>query len=316
MKPYLLVFGLSIYDIFGFTDAAYRTHDSNPGTVKVSYGGVCRNIAENMARMGLATKFISYLGNDEKGMAIMDHAKKLNFDMSESLIVDGASTPTYMAILDEKGEMVSAVVDIKMDQYVTKAFVDAKAPTIEGAEYLFFGADQPEIIEYMVKTYQGKTKFVMDPVSGPKAKEVRHLLPYFHTLKPNRHEAEALCEFPLDSIEAIRKAGQYFRKQGIENIFISLDADGLYYKTATEEGLIATNAVDVVNVTGAGDSFMAGVGYGYMNGLSIVETVKMAQTMAILTISHEETICPDLDLELVQQTCAAIEWNETIFDAN
>lgn len=309
-QPYVLVFGLSIYDIFGFTTRDYRTHDSNPGTVKVSYGGVCRNIAENMARVGLNTKFISYLGNDEKGAAMMDHAKKLNFDMSESLIVDGASTPTYMAILDEKGEMVSAVVDINMDEYMTTAFVDAKEAAIMGAEYMVFGADQPEIIEYIVKKYEGKTKFVLDPVSGPKAEKIKHLLPYFHTIKPNRHEAEALCGFLLDSEASIRKAGQHFLDLGIEKVFISLDADGIYYKTASEEGMIAAGKVEVVNVTGAGDSFMAGVTYGYMNGLSMTETVKMAQTMAILTISHQETICPDLDLEMVEQRCQEISWQE------
>ncbi|MCL1949539.1 MAG: carbohydrate kinase family protein [Turicibacter sp.] len=312
-EPYLLVFVLSIYDIFGFTSEKYRTHDSNPGVVKVSYGGVCRNIAENMARVGLNTKFISYLGNDGKARAMMDHAKKMNFDMSESLIVDGASTPTYMAILDEHGEMVSAVVDIDMDDYVTTGFVESRAKTIEGAEYVFFGADQPQIIEYIVKTFQGKTKFVMDPVSGPKAQQIKHLLPYFHTFKPNRQEAEAICGFALDSEEAVKKAGHYFFGLGIEHVFIRLAEGGIYYKTATEEGLIKTKKANVVNVTGAGDSFNLGLGYGYIHGLSVVDTVKFAQTMAILTISHEETICPDLDLETVKKACEAMIWEEIVF---
>ena len=70
-EAYNLVFGISIYDIFGFTNMNYRSHDSNPGRVKVSFGGVCRNIAENMARVGANTKFISVLGNDEKGKSIL-----------------------------------------------------------------------------------------------------------------------------------------------------------------------------------------------------------------------------------------------------
>ena len=113
-EAYNLVFGISIYDIFGFTNMNYRSHDSNPGRVKVSFGGVCRNIAENMARVGANTKFISVLGNDEKGKSILEHSKTMNFDMSDSLVVEGASTPTYVAILDEHGEMVSAIVDINV----------------------------------------------------------------------------------------------------------------------------------------------------------------------------------------------------------
>ena len=310
---YNLVFGLSIVDIFGFTNSNYRTHDSNPGQVKVSFGGVCRNIAENMARLGANTKFISILGNDERGISLLDHAKKLNFDMSQSLIVDGASTPTYVAILDEKGDMVSAIVDIDVDKYLSKEFIDSKADIIQGAEYMFFGADSPEYVEYIVKKYQGQTKFVLDPVSAAKAKIIKHLLPYFHTVKPNRHETEVLCGFELKTNEDIRKAGKFFMEQGVKEVFISLDADGIYYCNEFEEGIIKPCEATVVNVTGAGDSFIAGVGYGYLNQLTTIETVKLAQTMALLTISHEETIYPEMCIEIVQEKTNQIEWEITIF---
>ena len=59
----------------------------------------------------------------------------MNFDMSDSLVVEGASTPTYVAILDENGEMVSAIVDINVDHHLTEEFIDSKASIIEGAEY-------------------------------------------------------------------------------------------------------------------------------------------------------------------------------------
>ena len=308
LEAYNLVFGISIYDIFGFTSSNYRSHDSNPGRVKVSCGGVSRNIAENMARVGANTKFISILGNDEKGKSILEHAKTKNLDMSESLVVEGASTPTYVAILDESGEMVSAIVDINVDQYLTEEFIDSKAPIIEGAEYMFFDADNPNMLEYIVKKYYGKTKFVLDPVSAAKAEHVKHLLPYFHTVKPNRHEAEVLCGFKIKSVEDVRKAGQYLLSLGVQHVFISLDADGVYYCTSEEEGIVKPDRVEVINVTGAGDSFIAGVGYAYLNQLSITETVKLAQTMSIITISHEETIHPNMNVEYVQEKLNNIKW--------
>ena len=51
-EPYLLVFGASVVDVFGFSNTSYRAYNSTPGHVKISFGGVCRNIAENMARIG------------------------------------------------------------------------------------------------------------------------------------------------------------------------------------------------------------------------------------------------------------------------
>ncbi len=66
----------------------------------------------------------------------------------------------------------------------------------------------------------------------------------------------------------------------------------------------------VKNVTGAGDSFVAGLGYGYMNKLSIEETVKFAISMSLITISHEETINPNMGYDKVMETIAKTNWIE------
>lgn len=312
-KPYALVFGISIYDIFGFSYATYRPYDSNPGQVKVSCGGVCRNIAENMSRVGIPTKFISILGDDQKGADILRQAEKVGLDMSDSLIVKGGSTPTYLAILDEHGEMVSAVVDTKLANDFSEEELNKRAEIIENAEYMFLGADNPPFIEYILKTYEGKTKFVLDPVSGAKAARVKHLLPYFHTVKPNRHEAEVLCGFEVKTHEDARKAGAYLRSLGIENVFISLDADGVYYNNGEEEGIIKASCLEILNVTGAGDAFVAGIGAAYMTDKSIRDTVKYAIAMSNITISHEATIHPEMSDVRVEEYLSACTWDEITF---
>ncbi|MGL4344531.1 MAG: carbohydrate kinase family protein [Cellulosilyticaceae bacterium] len=312
-QPYVLVFGISICDIFGFTHDNYRVKDSNPGRVKMSYGGVCRNIAENMARVAIDTKFISVLGDDDKGRCLLEDARRMQLDMEHSLIVPGASTPTYIAILDEHGEMVSAVVDINITEHLTKEFVDSKAEVIKNAEYVFVDSDEPELMEYMVKEYGKYTRFVLDPVSAAKAENMKPFIQYFHTIKPNRYEAEVLCGFKLDSKEAVHRAGLYFRELGIEQVFISLDADGIYYHDGHEAGIIKASKVNVVNVTGAGDAFVAGIGYGYSHDLSVKDTVKFAITMSNITIAHEETIHPQMGEAYVSDILAQTIWCEHQF---
>ena len=66
----------------------------------------------------------------------------------------------------------------------------------------------------------------------------------------------------------------------------------------------------VVNVTGAGDSFVAGIANGYMNNTNIVDTVKYAISMSTITISTEETIHPDMSDDLVKQYMDKINWTE------
>jgi sugar/nucleoside kinase (ribokinase family) len=312
-NPYVLVFGVSICDIIGFTNKNYRPFDSNPGKVKVSFGGVCRNIAENMAKNGINTKFISVLGDDLNGVSMLEHAKKINLDMSETLIIEGESTPTYLAILDETGEMVSAVVDVSITNNLTKEFIDTKANIIKYAEYMIVDSDNPETLEYLLTNFSNETKFILDPVSATKSTKVKELIKYFHTIKPNRLEAEVLCGFEINDEENLRKAGQYFRDQGVKNVFISLDADGIYFNNGIEEGIIKAKNVSVINVTGAGDAFVAGIGYGYMNHLSIKDTVKYAITMSTITISHEDTINPKMCTDYVLGKINKVEWEETIF---
>lgn len=312
-NPYILVLGASIVDIFGFCGRSYAQRDSIPGHVKVSFGGVCRNIAENLARVGVKTEFISILGDDENGKAILEHSRRLGYNMENSVFLEGQSTPTYMAILNQNGEMESAVVDMDSLNKMTPSFIDEKREVFENAEYVVVGSDGPELLEYILKKYEGKCKFILDPVSAKKAEEIRHLIKYFHTIKPNRFETEALCGFKIESDEDLRKAGRFFIEQGVKNVFISLDSDGIYYITSEgEEGTLACcEAINVKNVTGAGDSFVAGIGYGYMNNLSIKDTLKYAVAMSIITITHEETINPKMSHEAVIEEINNRCWRES-----
>lgn len=312
-KPYALVFGISIYDIFGFSYPTYRPYDSNPGQIRTSCGGVCRNIAENMSRVGIPTKFISILGDDQQGAEILRQAARAGLDMSDSLIVEGGATPTYLAILDENGEMVSAVVDTKLANEFSHEELNKRAHIIENAEYMFLGADNPPLIEYILETYKGKTKFVLDPVSGAKAVRVKHLFHHFHTVKPNRHEAELLCGFEIKTHEDVRKAGAYLRGLGVQNIFISLDVDGVYYNNGEEEGIIKSPCLEVLNVTGAGDAFVAGIGAAYMTGKNVVDTVKYAIAMSNITISDEQTIHPEMSDAYVKDYLKTATWEEIRF---
>lgn len=311
-NPYILVLGASIVDIFGFCGRSYAQRDSIPGHIKISFGGVCRNIAENLARVGINTEFISTLGDDENGKSILEHSRRFGYNMENSLFLKGESTPTYMAILNHKGEMESAVVDMESLNKMDEAFIEGKHEVFANAEYTIVDSDNPVLLEYILKKYEGKSKFILDPVSAKKARKIRHLIKYFHTVKPNRFETEALCGFKIETDDDLKKAGRFFIEQGVKNVFISLDSDGIYYITSEgEEGTLACcESINVKNVTGAGDSFVAGIGYGYMNNLSIKDTLKYSMAMSIITITHEETINPAMRNELVNDLINKTEWKE------
>lgn len=307
-QPYVLVFGASVVDIVGFSKNRYMPYNSTPGKVKLSYGGVCRNIAENMAKVGIETKFISILGNDEHGKGMLLQSERLGYDMTDSLILKNGATPTYLAVLDENGEMMSAIADMSSIDEMSIDFIESKKEIIENAEYVFVDSDDPYHLEYMLTHFSNKTDFILDPVSAEKANGVKHLASYFHTLKPNRYEAEILAGFEIKSDEDLVRASDLFISQGVKNVFISLDEDGIYYADKTQRGQLKAESVQLVNCTGAGDAFVAGIGYGYMKEWSLVETVKFSISMANIAISHEETIHPSLNEAMVLDYMNKEKW--------
>ncbi|MFQ7446176.1 PfkB family carbohydrate kinase, partial [Intestinibacter bartlettii] len=71
---------------------------------------------------------------------------------------------------------------------------------------------------------------------------------------------------------------------------------------------------NVVNVTGAGDSFVSGITKGYMEGYSLIDTLKYAISMSSITISTEETIHPDMCHDLVSKYIQDTNWTHTEFN--
>lgn len=313
-NDYLLVLGASIMDIFGFSTSSYRPYNSTPGKIKMSFGGGCRNIAENSARIGVNTRFLSVLGDDEGGRSILEHSREIGYNMEESMIIKGASTPTYLAILDENGEMVSAIADMKSLNAMTEEFIDSKKELIKNAKYVVVDSDNPKILSYILENFSKETNFILDPVSAEKATWVKDMIKNFHTIKPNRHEAEILAGFPIKDTEDLLRASNYFLSLGIKKVYISLDSEGIFYNNGKECGKIKALDVTVKNVTGAGDSFVAGIGYGYMNNLSEVDIVKFSMAMSIITIADESTIHPQMSLNKVKEEINKIKWIEDTYN--
>ncbi len=100
---------------------------SNPARQTESFGGVARNIAENLARLGAPTSLITAVGPDASGRALLAHADEAGIDTRSVLLVDGAASGTYTAVLDEDGEMRVALADMAINDALTPAFFASRA---------------------------------------------------------------------------------------------------------------------------------------------------------------------------------------------
>ena len=95
---YIAGIGGANMDIYGRSDRQLIMRDSNPGSLHTSLGGVCRNICENLARLGENVRLITVVGDDVQGRGIVEGCEKAGIDMSAARVLRGAYlTPSVTA---------------------------------------------------------------------------------------------------------------------------------------------------------------------------------------------------------------------------
>lgn len=298
-NPYVTVIGGVNIDIQGFPKNRLIPGDSNIGSVKMSLGGVGRNIGENLVRLGIETKLISVLGDDIYGSKILEESALIGLDMKDCLILKGESTSTYLAILDETNDMSVAISSMNIYERLTVDFIKEKKHVIDNSKLCILDTNIPaDVIEYMLSNHRN-TDFFLDTVSTAKAKRVSHLIGGIHTLKSNKIEIEAITGIEVRNEDDLKRNCEFLLKKGVKKVFITLGREGVFYCDNISMNIIKAGNIKPVNTTGAGDAFMAALVYCYLNNIDINESAKIATAASVVALSHENTINPNMSIESV-----------------
>ena len=299
MADIIVIGGINI-DIEGSPYAALRLADSNPGKVGISFGGVGRNIVENIARLGGDVGMVSLTGVDAMGMDAKRHLDELGVDTTYIEQLHGESTGMYLSILNDKNDMELAICNMDIFEKMTPEFLEQRLDYLSQAQIV--GVDcnlDVEALDYI--TAKLDVPLFLEPVSASKAERVKSMIGRFHTIKPNLIEAEMLSDIKIDSDAALRKAGQWFFDQGVKRVFISLGERGAYYKDEWSEGLVAPKLVELVSATGAGDAFSAAILYGHVHGMTAKAIAEMGMACSSIAVETKTAVNPAMSLEKVEE---------------
>jgi Sugar kinases, ribokinase family len=292
-EPYAVVIGGANIDIAGKPFKPLVNRDSNPGMVTLSPGGVGRNIAQNLAQLGEQVKFITAFGEDAYALQLAESCRKSGIDITDTLTVPGGSSSTYVYIANSSGDMELAISDMQIYEKLTPQYLEKKADLIEHAELCIFDTNlTAETVRYIAETFH--CPLFCDPVSTAKAGKLSGLLGHLHTLKPNRIEAEMLSGVKIEDAQSLEKAANALLETGLEQVFISLGSDGVYCTNHNEHLRIPCFSVETVNTTGAGDSFMAAIAWGWLQGFSLKDCARAGLAAAAICIGSTETISVEL----------------------
>lgn len=297
---YVTVIGGTNIDVAGIPTNNLIENDSNPGIVKFSIGGVGRNIAENISRLGIEVGFITALGNDMYGREIQKNCKERGIGISNSWIDSSLPTSTYLFVLNEKKDMQLAISDMAICDKITPAFIAEKIEFIKKSSLCVIDTNLlKETIEYILSNLE--IPVFVDCVSTTKAVKIKEYLDKIHTIKCNKMEAETLSDMKITDEKSLKESAQYFLNKGVKQIFISLGEDGVFYANENEMGKVKAIKTKVLNATGAGDSFMGAIVYSYINEEEIRESAINGVAAATITIQSEKTVSDMLNVENIKK---------------
>ncbi|EKV55856.1 carbohydrate kinase family protein [Brachyspira hampsonii] len=302
MKNYILSIGGSNIDIQGFSKERILLKESNPGKIKVCAGGVERNIINNLSNIGLKNiKFITSIGDDIFGDILLNNIKSLGVDVS--YIVRNGSSTSYIAIMNNDRDMEIAMSDMDtLDKNINIEYLDTIKDIVENAEFITIDAVMNrEIFEYLIDNFPNK-KLLTDAVSIKKSEHIKGLENHIYALKLNSNEASFLLDMDINTIEEGKKAVRIFLKKGVKEIYITFGALGICYGTyndISKSYYLKAPKINIVNATGAGDAFMAGIVYSIFHDYDLDYKVKFAAAMAAFALESEETVNNNTNFEKV-----------------
>ena len=298
---YIAGIGGANMDIHGRSDRQLIMRDSNPGTLHMSMGGVCRNICENLARLGSEVRLVSVVGDDAYGRSLIEGCTKAGIDMSAVRMLEGERSSCYISIMDEDGDMLLAMSDMHIIKRLDEQLIDESAGVLCGAELVVCDGNlSARTLERLTEICT--VPLYVDPVSTAWARELRPFIGRFDTVKPNRLELEALTGCPVDTLENVERACDVLLHRGVRRVFVSMGADGMFYKG--HEGAyhgVSRPFGHMVNATGAGDAAMAGIIWASREGLDAQNVVHAAMAAGMVAIASPDTISPGMSPAAVEK---------------
>ena len=278
-ETYVVVIGGANVDIEGRSSTPALPHESNPGDVAISAGGVARNIAANLAASGLQTHLVTALGEDDHGQLIYNRTSTSGVDLSSVLWTSQHPTATYLSIVDANGELLVAVNDMAITAVVDRKAIAARTELLRHARVVVVDCNVGD--EALDEITSLSPIVFVDTTSVAKAPRIRPYLDRVHTLKPNRAEATVLTGIDIHNTESARRAAHWLLDAGVAAVYVTLGPDGVVW--ADQEGgggFLSAPQVPALSTTGAGDAFTAALVKGFCNLTGTDELVELATEQA------------------------------------
>jgi pseudouridine kinase len=249
---------------------------SNPSTISTSPGGVGRNIAHNLARLGASVGLISVIGQDYQGQVVLSATQAAGVDVS-GVSPSAPATGTYIAVLNPNGELVTAMSDMRAADFMSPELIEKHTAAIRAATFVVADCNLP-LPTLLAIAQIAREKLFVEPVSVPKSAKLKSLLKSgtVFMASPNLDQIESLT-----GSRDIAEGCRLLHAMGLQNIVAHAGAEGAFISNGDEiEHVPPQPAGPILDVTGAGDAAVAGLVYALLQGDDLLTAASFGQTLA------------------------------------
>lgn len=294
----ITVIGGTNLDLAGSMTGKYVPGDSIPGKVTVSCGGVAHNVALNLHLIGHQVRFVTAFGDDPLGTLCVKACREAGLDLSLSQVIEGESGGVYLCVNDPQGEMLCAVVDNDIVNHISAEFLAERMEQINRSAMVVADTNlNSDTLTYLLD--HCTAPLTVDAVSTAKTPRIIQALEQsaghrLHCLKLNEHEAAVLCD-KVDPWDAVAE----IVRMGVDIVYITQGSKGATYGAVQPNGKLTRGSIpakkiNVVNTTGAGDAFVAGIVHGQLLKLPPQQVLEQGQQAAIAALLSINTVNPEI----------------------
>lgn len=296
-----LLLGASSLDLIGRLEGDLQHGTSNPARIRAAYGGVARNVAENLARLGERVALITAVGADRLGEEILEATAEAGVDVSAAVRSENFPSGFYLATLDRQGALTFALDDMRVMASLTPPVIRDRQALFRTASLIFVDANlSPAALKTVFAlAKKNGTPICADPTSVSLAERLKPHLSELFLITPNSAEAAVLTGQPFESadVAAATAAARQLVALGVKTAIVTLAEFGVCYATSETTGHIPALRTRIVDPTGAGDALTAAVLFGLLNDISLDDSIRLGVSAASLTLRVEGTVYPQLSLE-------------------
>jgi pseudouridine kinase len=304
-SPKVTCIGSANIDSMFFAYDEVGLFKANTTSNHLTFGGVARNVTENLLKLGISTSLVTCFGDDAEGRLLKSDLIQKGIDTAFCYEIKSMKTCVFSALIDTKGEIfVASISNADIFETLNTELFERIWEAISNTHIVFMDAFlSSKSLEYIIKRCKAENIFLMiNPVSPLYSMKLPQDLSGISLLVASECEVEALAQISKSDSDFCNKAAHIIHRRGVRDVIITCGNRGAFCSSEGNMKHLPSYPVNAVDTIGGGDAFIAGVVYSMQKGDDLIRMCKYGLAAASITVQSIDTVSSTINLQLLEAT--------------